>query len=168
MELKQLARVRILVFFSQNNTVRLDTIGIDGHKHSAALAKGRPGVLHGVKTYVLQSAEGQIVETHSISAGLDYPAVGPEHAWLKDTGRAEHVAATDEQALRSFRMLIESEGIIPGELGDVPLIRFCDAVSRQFLSPRIISCNLGSRSRGRYPLSRPRRRRCESLWLRGR
>lgn len=120
-------------------------------------------MLHGVRTYVLQSAEGQIAGTHSISAGLDYPAVGPEHAWLKDSGRAEYVAATDEQALRGFRMLIESEGIIPGELDDAPLIRFCNAVSHQFLSPRIISCNLGSCPRGGYPLSRPRHRRRESL-----
>ncbi|KAF8637357.1 hypothetical protein AX17_002856 [Amanita inopinata Kibby_2008] len=87
--------------------------GIDGDRHSATLSKGKPGVLHGVRTYVLQSPEGQIVETHSISAGLDYPGVGPEHAWLKDSGRAEYVVATDEQALRGFRMLTQSEGIIP-------------------------------------------------------
>ncbi|KAF8350514.1 bifunctional tryptophan synthase TRP1 [Amanita rubescens] len=87
--------------------------GIDGDRHSATLARGQPGVLHGVRTYVLQDVEGQIVETHSISAGLDYPAVGPEHAWLKDSGRAEYVVATDEQALRGFRMLTQSEGIIP-------------------------------------------------------
>jgi tryptophan synthase len=74
---------------------------------------GTPGVLHGVRTYVLQSSAGQIVETHSISAGLDYPGVGPEHAWLKDSGRAEYVVATDEEALRGFRMLTQSEGIIP-------------------------------------------------------
>jgi tryptophan synthase len=65
---------------------------------------GKPGVLHGVRTYILQSPEGQIIETHSISAGLDYPGVGPEHAWLKDTGRAEYVVATDEEALRGFRL----------------------------------------------------------------
>ncbi|PFH54150.1 hypothetical protein AMATHDRAFT_440 [Amanita thiersii Skay4041] len=87
--------------------------GIDGDRHSATLSKGQPGVLHGVRTYVLQSSAGQIVETHSISAGLDYPGVGPEHAWLKDSGRAEYVVATDEQALRGFRMLTQSEGIIP-------------------------------------------------------
>ncbi|KAK2466741.1 hypothetical protein APHAL10511_000999 [Amanita phalloides] len=87
--------------------------GVDGDRHSATLAKGEPGVLHGVRTYILQSSEGQIVETHSISAGLDYPGVGPEHAWLKDSARAEYVVATDEQALRGFRMLTQSEGIIP-------------------------------------------------------
>lgn len=76
---------------------------------------GQPGVLHGVRTYILQSKAGQIIETHSISAGLDYPGVGPEHAWLKDSGRADYVVATDEQALRGFRMLTQKEGIIPGK-----------------------------------------------------
>jgi tryptophan synthase beta subunit len=89
--------------------------GTDSDRHSATLSMGQPGVLHGVKTYVLQSPTGQIIETHSISAGLDYPGVGPEHAWLKDSGRAEYVAATDEQALRGFRMLTQREGIIPGQ-----------------------------------------------------
>lgn len=87
--------------------------GLDGDKHSATLSKGTPGVLHGVRTYILQSESGQITETHSVSAGLDYPGVGPEHAWLKDSGRAEYVVATDEQALRGFRMLTQLEGIIP-------------------------------------------------------
>ena len=87
--------------------------GLDGDKHSATLSKGTPGVLHGVRTYILQSESGQIIETHSVSAGLDYPGVGPEHAWLKDSGRAEYVVATDEQALRGFRMLTQLEGIIP-------------------------------------------------------
>ncbi|KAH9950251.1 tryptophan synthetase [Amylocystis lapponica] len=87
--------------------------GLDGDKHSATLSKGHAGVFHGVRTYILQSASGQIVETHSISAGLDYPGVGPEHAWLKDSGRAEYVVATDEEALRGFRMLTQLEGIIP-------------------------------------------------------
>lgn len=88
--------------------------GIDTPNHSATLAKGTVGVLHGVKTYLLQTIGGQITETHSISAGLDYPGVGPEHAWLKDSGRAEYVVATDEEALRGFRMCSEREGIIPG------------------------------------------------------
>jgi tryptophan synthase len=89
------------------------TPGIDSDKHSATLVKGQPGVLHGVRTYILQSKAGQIIETYSISAGLDYPGVGPEHAWLKDTGRAEYVVATDEEALRGFRMITQLEGIIP-------------------------------------------------------
>lgn len=71
-------------------------------------------MLHGVQTYILQSSVGQITETHSISAGLDYPGVGPEHAWLKESGRAEYVAATDEEALRGFRLITQLEGIIPG------------------------------------------------------
>ncbi|PPQ64089.1 hypothetical protein CVT24_008906 [Panaeolus cyanescens] len=87
--------------------------GTHGDKHSATLSMGQPGVLHGVRTYILQSKAGQIIETHSISAGLDYPGVGPEHAWLKDSGRAEYVVATDEEALRGFRMLTQQEGIIP-------------------------------------------------------
>jgi len=90
--------------------------GTHGDKHSATLSMGQPGVLHGVRTYILQSKAGQIIETHSISAGLDYPGVGPEHAWLKDSGRAEYVVATDEEALRGFRMLTQKEGIIPGKV----------------------------------------------------
>ena len=77
-------------------------------------------MLHGVRTYILQSKAGQIIETHSISAGLDYPGVGPEHAWLKDSGRAEYVVATDEEALRGFRMLTQREGIIPGNYIYIP------------------------------------------------
>ncbi|KAF9220092.1 tryptophan synthase [Gyrodon lividus] len=87
--------------------------GLDGDRHSATLAKGKPGVLHGVRTYILQSPTGQIIETHSVSAGLDYPGVGPEHSWLKDSGRAEYVVATDEEALRGFRLCTQLEGIIP-------------------------------------------------------
>ncbi|KZT39737.1 bifunctional tryptophan synthase TRP1 [Sistotremastrum suecicum HHB10207 ss-3] len=87
--------------------------GVDTEKHSATLARGKPGVLHGVRTYILQSDVGQIIETHSISAGLDYPGVGPEHAYLKDIGRAEYIVANDEEALRGFRMCTELEGIIP-------------------------------------------------------
>ena len=87
--------------------------GVDTNRHSATLTLGKPGVLHGVRTYLLQSATGQIIETHSVSAGLDYPGVGPEHAHLKDSGRAEYTVADDEQALRGFRMLTQLEGIIP-------------------------------------------------------
>ncbi|KZO95889.1 bifunctional tryptophan synthase TRP1 [Calocera viscosa TUFC12733] len=87
--------------------------GVDTERHSATLALGTPGVLHGVRTYLLQSPTGQIIETHSISAGLDYPGVGPEHAWLKDSGRAQYIVANDEEALRGFRMCTQLEGIIP-------------------------------------------------------
>ncbi|KAG7093084.1 bifunctional tryptophan synthase trp1 [Marasmius oreades] len=87
--------------------------GTDSDRHSASLSKGAPGVLHGVRTYILQSSAGQISRSHSISAGLDYPGVGPEHAWLKDSRRAEYVAATDEEAFRGFWELTQKEGIIP-------------------------------------------------------
>ncbi|KAF7724554.1 tryptophan synthetase [Apophysomyces ossiformis] len=87
--------------------------GVDTDHHSATLTKGTPGVLHGTRTYLLQDEKGQIIETHSVSAGLDYPGVGPEHAYLKDTGRAEYVVADDAQALQGFRKLTELEGIIP-------------------------------------------------------
>jgi len=88
-------------------------LGIATGRHAASLCAGKPGVLHGNRTYLLQDEHGQIVETHSISAGLDYPGVGPEHAWLKDTGRAEYVAIDDEGALGAFNDLCHHEGIIP-------------------------------------------------------
>ncbi len=87
--------------------------GIDTDQHAATLVTGRPGVLHGNRTYLIQDDNGQIIETHSISAGLDYPGVGPEHAWLKDSGRAEYVAITDDEALTAFHTLCRFEGIIP-------------------------------------------------------
>ena len=87
--------------------------GIASGQHAASLSAGRPGVLHGNRTYLMQDANGQIIETHSISAGLDYPGVGPEHAWLKDSGRAEYVAITDDEALAAFHRLCRTEGIIP-------------------------------------------------------
>jgi len=87
--------------------------GLDSGKHSASLQRGSPGVLHGNRTYILQDEDGQITETHSVSAGLDYPGVGPEHAWLKDIGRAEYVGITDKEALEAFHYLCRTEGIIP-------------------------------------------------------
>ena len=87
--------------------------GLDSGKHAASLSAGTPGVLHGNRTYLLQDANGQITETHSISAGLDYPGVGPEHAYLKDIGRAEYVGITDDEALSAFHRLCRTEGIIP-------------------------------------------------------
>jgi tryptophan synthase beta chain len=87
--------------------------GIASGKHAASLCAGKPGVLHGNRTYLLQDEDGQIVETHSISAGLDYPGVGPEHAWLKDTGRAQYVTVDDEEAVAAFHDLCRCEGIIP-------------------------------------------------------
>jgi tryptophan synthase beta chain len=87
--------------------------GLHTGKHAATLCAGTPGVLHGNRTYLLQDANGQITETHSISAGLDYPGVGPEHAWLRDSKRAEYVAVTDDEALAAFHVLCRMEGIIP-------------------------------------------------------
>ncbi len=87
--------------------------GIASGRHAASLTAGRPGVLHGNRTYLLQDDNGQIIETHSISAGLDYPGVGPEHAWLKDSGRAEYVSIDDSEALQAFHDLCHLEGIIP-------------------------------------------------------
>jgi len=104
--------------YIQDPSVRLIGVeaagsGIDTGKHAATLCAGRPGVLHGNRTYLLQDPDGQIIETHSISAGLDYPGVGPEHAWLKDSGRAEYVSATDQEALEAFHALCRYEGIMP-------------------------------------------------------
>ncbi len=87
--------------------------GVDTGRHSATLSAGRPGVLHGSMSYLLQDDYGQIQEAHSISAGLDYPGVGPEHSWLKATGRAEYLSVTDDQAMEGFRLLCRTEGIIP-------------------------------------------------------
>ena len=86
--------------------------GLDG-RHAATMSRGRPGVLHGSLSYLLQDEHGQVIEAHSISAGLDYPGVGPEHSYLKDTERASYVSATDDEALAGFRLLSRSEGIIP-------------------------------------------------------
>jgi tryptophan synthase beta chain len=108
------------IFYSYIPVAGVKLIGVEaaGHgmetgKHAASLTAGRPGVLHGNRTYLLQDENGQIIETHSVSAGLDYPGVGPEHAWLKDSGRAEYVTITDDEALRAFHDLCHFEGIIP-------------------------------------------------------
>jgi tryptophan synthase beta chain len=87
--------------------------GVDTPRHAATISKGRPGVLHGSRSYLLQDADGQIIEAHSISAGLDYPGTGPEHSWLKDIGRARYFAVTDAEALEAFVLLSKLEGIIP-------------------------------------------------------
>jgi tryptophan synthase beta chain len=101
--------------FEQTRLIGVEAAGegLDSGKHSASLQRGSPGVLHGNRTYILQDPNGQIIETHSVSAGLDYPGVGPEHAWLKDTGRAEYVGITDKEALEAFHYLCRTEGIIP-------------------------------------------------------
>jgi len=88
-------------------------LGLNTNKHCATLEKGKPGVLHGALSYLLQTRTGQIQPTHSISAGLDYPGVGPEHSYLKDSGRVEYVSVTDQEALEAFSLLSQKEGIIP-------------------------------------------------------
>src|SRR5205085_6479823 len=95
--------------------IGVEAVGLelDTGKHAASLSAGSQGVLHGNRTYLLQDENGQITETHSISAGLDYPGVGPEHSYLKDTGRAEYVGITDDEALSAFHRLCRTEGIIP-------------------------------------------------------
>ena len=87
--------------------------GIETGRHAAPLNAGRPGVLHGNRTYLMEDDNGQIMETHSVSAGLDYPGVGPEHSWLKDVGRVKYVVADDQEALSAFRELTQVEGIMP-------------------------------------------------------
>jgi tryptophan synthase beta chain len=104
--------------FLADDSVRLIGVEAAGHglstgKHAASLTGGRPGVLHGNKTYLLQDDDGQIVDAHSISAGLDYPGIGPEHAFLHDVGRAQYLSATDDEALAAFQLCAELEGIIP-------------------------------------------------------
>jgi tryptophan synthase beta chain len=104
--------------FIEDSSVRLIGLeaggaGIASGKHAATLTGGTPGVLHGARTYVLQDENGQTVESHSISAGLDYPGVGPEHAYLKDINRAEYRAITDAEAMEAFSLLCKTEGIIP-------------------------------------------------------
>jgi len=118
--------------------------GIESGHHAASLLAGRPGVLHGNRTYLLQNESGQITETHSISAGLDYPGVGPEHAWLKDTGRAEYVAVTDDEALAAFHDLCRHEGIIPA-LESAHALAYAKKLAPQLPVDRILLVNLSGR-----------------------
>ncbi|MGK6324163.1 tryptophan synthase subunit beta [Sphingomonas sp. DT-51] len=117
--------------------------GLDA-KHAASLAGGFPGVLHGNKTYLLQDEDGQIAEAHSISAGLDYPGIGPEHAWLKDIGRVEYTAVTDREALDAFQLLCRSEGIIPA-LEPSHAIAAVAKRAKEMPADRIILANLCGR-----------------------
>jgi tryptophan synthase beta chain len=118
--------------------------GIASGRHAASLAAGRPGILHGNRTYVLCDDNGQIIETHSISAGLDYPGVGPEHAWLKDSGRAEYVGITDEEALAAFHELARSEGILAA-LESSHAIAQGIKLARELPSDALVLVNLSGR-----------------------
>jgi tryptophan synthase beta chain len=118
--------------------------GLETGKHAASLCAGRPGVLHGNRTYLLQDANGQIIETHSISAGLDYPGVGPEHAWLKDSKRAEYVAVTDAEALQAFQDLCHYEGIIPA-LESAHAVAYAAKIAPSMRSDELLLVNLSGR-----------------------
>ena len=118
--------------------------GISSGKHAAPLAAGKPGVLHGNRTYLMQDENGQILETHSISAGLDYPGVGPEHAWLKDSGRAEYVAADDKEALEAFHALTRTEGIMPA-LESAHAVAYAMKLAPQLDKDAVLLVNLSGR-----------------------
>jgi tryptophan synthase beta chain len=118
--------------------------GLDGDKHAASLTKGYPGVLHGNRTYLLQDENGQIIETHSVSAGLDYPGVGPEHAFLKDSGRAQYVSITDEEALQAFHDCCHIEGIIPA-LESSHALAYAAKLAATLPKDQIVLANLSGR-----------------------
>ena len=135
--------------FLNDETVRLYGVeasgqGLDTDRHAAAINGGRPGVLHGNKTYLLQDAEGQITEAHSISAGLDYPGIGPEHAWLHDVGRANYLSATDTESLEAFKLCAELEGILPAIESAHALARLGD-IAAEVGKDGIIVLNLSGR-----------------------
>ncbi len=119
-------------------------LGLPTGQHAASLLAGSPGVLHGNRTYILQDDNGQVLGTHSISAGLDYPGVGPEHAWLKDSGRAEYVSVTDDEALDGFRLLTRVEGIIPA-LESAHAIAYAARLAPQLSREQSLLVNLSGR-----------------------
>ena len=118
--------------------------GLDTPEHAAALSRGRPGVLHGNRTYLLQDGDGQITEAHSISAGLDYPGVGPEHSWLHELGRVQYVGATDQEALEAFQLCSKLEGIIPA-LEPAHALAHVMKMAPEMEADRIIVMNLCGR-----------------------
>jgi tryptophan synthase beta chain len=118
--------------------------GIETGRHAAPLSAGRPGILHGNRTYLMEDDNGQILHTHSVSAGLDYPGVGPEHAWLKDVGRAQYVSITDAEALAAFRELTLVEGIMPA-LESSHALAYGAKLARQMQSSEIVIINLSGR-----------------------
>jgi len=135
--------------FIADEKVRLIGIEAAGHglesgKHAATLCAGKPGVLHGNRTYLLQDENGQILSTHSISAGLDYPGVGPEHAWLKDSGRAEYVAITDDEAVQAYHDLCRLEGIIPA-LESAHALAYAAKIAPRMRQDQILLVNLSGR-----------------------
>ena len=119
--------------------------GIASGNHAASLSAGRPGVLHGAMSYLLQTADGQVLPTHSISAGLDYPGVGPEHSWLKDTERAEYAAVTDAAAVAALRLLSEAEGIIPALESAHAIAYVVDTLAPSLTASQSVLVNLSGR-----------------------
>lgn len=119
-------------------------LGMDTGKHSATLSAGSPGILHGALSYLLQTPEGQIMETHSIAPGLDYPGVGPEHSFLKESGRAEYVSVNDKEAIQAFKFLSETEGIIPA-LESAHAVAYAAKIAPRMTSDQIIIINLSGR-----------------------
>ena len=119
-------------------------LGLDTGQHAATLCAGSPGVLHGTMTYLLQSADGQVLPTHSVSAGLDYPGVGPEHAYFRDTGRARYVSATDSEALEGFHLLCRTEGIIPA-LEPAHAVAYLRALAPQLGPNKVVVLGLSGR-----------------------
>ena len=118
--------------------------GIETGAHAASLSGGRPGVLHGNRTYLLQDGDGQIADAHSISAGLDYPGIGPEHAWLKDIKRIDYFSATDKEALEAFKLCAELEGIIPA-LEPAHALAHTGKIARKLSQDHVICMNMCGR-----------------------
>jgi tryptophan synthase beta chain len=118
--------------------------GLDGGRHAATLARGRPGILHGMHTVVLQDDDGQTLPVHSVSAGLDYPGVGPEHAYWHSTGRVEYVSATDAEALDAFELLSRTEGIIPA-LEPAHAVAYAVKLARELPKDKLVVINLSGR-----------------------
>jgi tryptophan synthase beta chain len=146
--------------FLDDESVRIMAVeasgeGIETGKHAASLSAGSPGVLHGNRTYLLQDEDGQIKEAHSISAGLDYPGIGPEHAWLHDIGRVEYVSVTDAEAVAAFQLCTRAEGIIPA-LESSHAIAHAARIAGDLPSDHLMVINLSGRgdkdldSVGRY------------------
>jgi len=139
------------IFYSYIPVADVKLVGVEaaGHglasgKHAASLTAGKPGVLHGNRTYLLQDENGQIIETHSVSAGLDYPGVGPEHSWLKDSGRAEYVTITDDEALQAFHDLCRYEGIIPA-LESSHALAYAAKLAPTLAKDKVLLVNLSGR-----------------------
>jgi tryptophan synthase beta chain len=135
--------------FLEDESVAMYGVEAGGHglattEHAAPLSAGTPGVLHGNRTYLMQDSDGQIMHTHSISAGLDYPGVGPEHAWLKDIGRVNYVVASDDEALRAFHTLTRVEGIMPA-LESSHALAYAEKLAAQMTPQQTIIVNLSGR-----------------------